>query len=73
MRTFYLDSLNRTANFKFEFNKEISDSIKNASYSSRWNPELGIPIPTLGIESSTFQFQLWEWGIELTAKITPYV
>ena len=42
MRTFYLDSLNRTANFKFEFNKEISDSIKNASYSSRWNPELGI-------------------------------
>ena len=40
MRKFYIDSLNRTANFSFEKNKEISDRIKNSDYNSRWNPEL---------------------------------
>jgi len=39
-REFYIDALNKTVNFSFDFNKEISSRIKNADRNSRWNPEL---------------------------------
>ena len=41
-RDFYIDTLNRTINFSFDYNKEISDRIKNSDYNSRWNPELKV-------------------------------
>lgn len=40
MRTFFIDTLNRTVNFSFDFNKDISNKIKNSDYNSRFNPEL---------------------------------
>jgi SWI/SNF-related matrix-associated actin-dependent regulator 1 of chromatin subfamily A len=41
-RDFYIDALNKTVNFSFDYDKEISDRIKNADYNSRWNVELDI-------------------------------
>lgn len=38
-RTFFIDSINKTVNFSFEYDKDIVKSIKNLDYNSRWNPE----------------------------------
>ena len=48
-RDFYIDTLNRTINFSFDYNKEISDRIKNSDYNSRWNPELNIWVLPINI------------------------
>lgn len=42
MRTYYIDTLNKTVNFSFEYNEEISSIIKNADFNARWNPELDL-------------------------------
>lgn len=42
MRTFYIDNLNKTVNFKFELNDEIKSVIQRSDFNSRWNPELSI-------------------------------
>ena len=39
-REFYIDPLNMTVNFSFDFNKIISGDINNSDMNSRWNPEL---------------------------------
>lgn len=38
-RTFYLDDVNRTVNFIFDFNKDIADRIKAMDHNARWNKE----------------------------------
>ena len=39
-REFYIDALNKTVNFSFSYDKDISNDIKNSDRNSRWNPEL---------------------------------
>lgn len=39
MGTFYIDDVNKTVNFEFSYDKEISDILKSSHYNSRWNPE----------------------------------
>ena len=63
-REFYIDTLNRTVNFSFEFNKDISNSIKNADRNSRWNPELEIwvlPINDWTKDSIKYIVNLYEF------------
>jgi SWI/SNF-related matrix-associated actin-dependent regulator 1 of chromatin subfamily A len=38
-KTFYIDDLNKTVNFKFDFDAELVQEIKGCDYNSRWNPE----------------------------------
>ena len=40
MRTYFIDSINKTVVFEFDFNKDIVNRIKGCDYNSRWNPEL---------------------------------
>lgn len=40
MKTFYIDTINKTIVLKFDFDKDIVTRIKNCDYNSRWNPEL---------------------------------
>lgn len=40
MNTFYLDTVNKTANFIFEFDIDIIDDIKRSDYNARWNDEM---------------------------------
>lgn len=39
MKTFFIDSINKTVNFSFEFSEEIIKSIKECDYNYRFNPE----------------------------------
>lgn len=38
-REFYIDEINKTVNFTFEYNEKIKDAIKSSDYNARWNPE----------------------------------
>ena len=38
-REFYIDTINKTVNFTFEFDVLLVDIIKKLDYNSRWNPE----------------------------------
>lgn len=39
-RNFYIDKINKTVNFTFDFDKDIIKRIKGTDYNHRWNPEL---------------------------------
>lgn len=38
-REFYIDTINKTVNFTFEFNEKIVAAIKASDYNARWNSE----------------------------------
>ena len=40
MRTYYIDTINKTVVFEFDFDKDIINAIKGSDYNSRFNPEL---------------------------------
>ena len=40
MRTYFIDTINKTVVFEFDFNKDIINAIKGSDYNSRFNPEL---------------------------------
>ena len=40
MRTYLIDSINKTVVFEFDYDEEIIKDIKNSDYNSRFNPEL---------------------------------
>lgn len=40
MRTYYIDSINKTINLAFKFEEELIQIIKACDYNVRWNPEL---------------------------------
>ena len=51
-REYFIDSINKTVVFDFDFDKSIVDRIKNSSYNSRWNSELEhwvVPIDSFSI------------------------
>jgi len=69
MRNFYIDKLNKTINFSFEVNKEISDKIKNADYNSRWNPELKLWIlPINNWTRDTIKYIVSLYGFKMIDK-----
>lgn len=39
-KTFFIDSINKTVNFTFEYDEGIIKSIKSSDYNARFNPEL---------------------------------
>ena len=40
MRTYFIDTINKTVVFEFDFDKDIINAIKGSDYNSRFNPEL---------------------------------
>ncbi len=40
MRTYFIDTINKTVVFEFDFDKEVINEIKRSDYNSRFNPEL---------------------------------
>lgn len=65
MRTFYIDTLNKTVNFSFSPDKEISSAIKNADYNSRWNPELKLWIlPVNSWTRDTIPYIIEKYGFK---------
>ena len=51
-REYFIDSINKTVVFDFDFDKSIVDRIKNSSYNARWNSELEhwvVPIDSFSI------------------------
>ena len=51
-REYFVDSINKTVVFDFDFDKSIVDRIKNCSYNARWNSELEhwvVPIDSFSI------------------------
>jgi hypothetical protein len=39
-REYFVDSINKTVVFDFDFDEHIVKKIKNCSYNARWNSEL---------------------------------
>jgi SWI/SNF-related matrix-associated actin-dependent regulator 1 of chromatin subfamily A len=40
LNEFYIDEVNKTANFKFPFNSNLKGELRNCDRDARWNPEL---------------------------------
>lgn len=40
MKSFYIDSINKTVVLTFDFDKTIVEEVKGCDYNARWNPEL---------------------------------
>ena len=61
MRTFYIDSINKTVNLAFAFDKSIIKEVKECDFNSRWNPELEVWVIPVNVYSKQKILELLDY------------